>query len=405
MVRRPSKGVSGRKNLKKDISEIFSIQAKINYIVFFVINMGMWKSDELFAHLLADNRYEPYAMSFLYPTDSVEYRKYVQNDIRKHFERKGYPFIACYNFNKKEWFDLRSFHPDIVFYAQPYNIGYKPYLIESLWDISLFAYIPYCFEMEDSPLYHHQFLQEIAWQMYYPTDYHKNLENNYRYTKQDNIVITGYPSADKLMQKSKDFETVWKKNDPSLKRVIWAPHHSLNGKDGINYSNFLDLADDMILLAQKYSTKVQFAFKPHPRLKEKLYELKDWGIDRTDQYYKKWAEMDNTIFVEGQYDTLFTTSDAMIHDSSTFMAEYLYTEKPVMFVIKENSDYPLNDFGKKCFDFHYHGKNIADIEHFLNDIVLNGNDTMFEVRESFIKPFKRTVADNIYQAMNKALFK
>lgn len=379
-------------------------------IIFFVINMGMWKCDELFARLLADDRYEPYAMSFLYPTDSLEYRKYVQNDIRKHFEEKGYPFIPCFNFETNEWFDLRTFHPDIVFYAQPYNIGYKSYLIESLWDISLFAYIPYCFEMENSPLYHHLFLQEIAWQMYYPTDYHKNLEKEYQYTKRDNIVVTGYPSADKLMQKGVENEMVWKKKDSSLKRVIWAPHHSLNGKDGINYSNFLELADEMVLLAQKYSGKIQFAFKPHPRLKEKLYELQEWGIERTDQYYRKWAEMDNTIFVEGQYDTLFTMSDAMIHDCSTFMVEYIYTDKPVLFVIKENSDYPLNDFGKKCFDLHYHGRNIADIEFFLNDIVLNGNDTLSDVRGKFIKkelvpPSKRTVAENIYQAMNGVLFR
>ncbi len=379
-------------------------------IIFFVINMGMWKCDELFARLLADDRYEPFAMSFLYPTDSLEYRKYVQDDIKKHFEEKGYPFIACYNFDNNKWFDLRTFHPDIVFYAQPYNIGYEPYLIESLWDISLFAYIPYCFEMEDSSLYHHQFLQEIAWQMYYPTDYHKNMEKKYQYTKRDNIVVTGYPSADKLMQRGVRFETIWKKKDPSLKRVIWAPHHSLNGKDGINYSNFLELADDMILLAQKYSDKMQFGFKPHPRLKEKLYELQEWGIEKTDQYYRKWAEMDNTIFVEGQYDTLFITSDAMIHDSSTFMVEYMYTNRPVLFVVKENSNYPLNDFGKKCFDLHYQGKSIVDIDCFLKDVVLNGNDTKLDARKEFINqelisPFKKTVAENIHQAMNKTLFK
>lgn len=377
-------------------------------VLFFVINIGMWKCDDLFAKLQNDDRFEPFVMSFLYPTDSIEYRKYVQNDIRQHFQKKGFNFISCYNFETNEWFDVRSLHPDIVFYAQPYNIGYKQYLIESLWDMSLFAYIPYCFEMERSPLYHHLLLQEISWKMFYPTTYHKALEKSFQRTSLDNIVVTGYLSADKLLQGMVKSDSVWKKKDKSLKRVIWAPHHSINGKDGVDYSNFLELADDMIEIANKYSDKIQFAFKPHPRLKEKLYKLHEWGIKRTEQYYKKWTVMSNTIFVEGQYDSLFTTSDAMIHDCSTFMVEYLYTGKPLMFIIKENSNYLLNEFGKKCFDLHYHGKTIHDIESFIQDVLLQGNDPMYTLRHSFVEkeltpPNNRTVAENIYQDMKISL--
>ena len=247
-------------------------------VVFFVINIGMWKGDNLFSRLLADDRYEPYVMSFLYPQDSMEYRRYVQDDIQRYFENKGFPFIPCYNFDSNEWFDIQSLKPDIVFYAQPYNVGYKPYLIESLWKMSLFAYIPYCFEMEGSPLYHHLLLQEIAWKMFYPTKFHKDLEESFRYSKRDNIVVTGYLSADKLLQTNRTEGNSWKISDPSFKRVIWAPHHSINGKDGIDYSNFLSLAEDMIAIAQQFADKIQFAFKPHPRLKEKLYNLEGWEL-------------------------------------------------------------------------------------------------------------------------------
>lgn len=377
-------------------------------VLFFVINIGMWKCDDLFAKLQDDDRFEPIAMSFLYPTDSMEYRKYVQNDIQQHFLKKGFNYISCYNFETNDWFDVRSLHPDIVFYAQPYNVGYKQYLIESLWDMSLFAYIPYCFEMEKSPLYHHLLLQEISWKMFYPTTYHKALEKSFQYTSLDNIVVTGYLSADKLLQGMVKSDNVWKLNDMSLKRVIWAPHHSINGKDGVDYSNFLELADDMIEIANKYSDKIQFAFKPHPRLKEKLYQLDDWGIKKTEQYYRKWAVMSNTIFIEGQYDNLFTTSDALIHDCSTFMVEYMYTGKPLMFVIKENSNYPLNEFGKKCFDLYYHGKTIHDIEIFLQDVLLQGKDPMYTLRHRFVEkeltpPNNRTVAENIYHDMKFSL--
>lgn len=132
------------------------------------------------------------------------------------------------------------------------------------------------------------------------------------------------------------------------------------------------------------------------------------GIERTDLYYNQWAEMSNTIFVEGQYDSLFNSSDGMIHDCSTFMVEYLYTGKPLMFVKKEHSVYPLNEFGNQCLNLHYQGQDIKDIQKFLMDIVLQGNDPMYNSRQEFknlelLPPNNRTVAENIYYAMSKSL--
>ena len=140
----------------------------------------------------------------------------------------------------------------------------------------------------------------------------------------------------------------------------------------------------MLKLAEKYKDKVQFAFKPHPVLKVKLINI--WGKEKTEAYYKKWSELENTQIEEGYYMDLFKTSDALIHDCASFTAEYLYTQKPTLFMVRdENVQSHWNPFGKKCFDQHYHAENLEQIEHFIQDVVINGNDPMKSQREQFFK--------------------
>ena len=124
---------------------------------------------------------------------------------------------------------------------------------------------------------------------------------------------------------------------------------------------FLMLADFMLRMAKKYSGSIQIAFKPHPVLRNKLNEY--WGKERTDEYYKEWDSGENTFFENGEYVDLFLTSDAMIHDSGSFLIEYLYLDKPVM---RTDNGQPLqnefNDFALSCLDHYYQGKTEDEVE-------------------------------------------
>ena len=68
-------------------------------------------------------------------------------------------------------------------------------------------------------------------------------------------------------------------------------------------------------------------FKPHPMLKSKLFRTK-LGKAKTDDYFHFWETQSNTQFNDGEYIELFKQSDAMIHDSGAFLAEYIFTDKP-----------------------------------------------------------------------------
>ena len=135
-------------------------------------------------------------------------------------------------------------------------------------------------------------------------------------------------------------------------------------------------------MAKRYSDKVQFVFKPHPLLKNKLCEL--WGSEKTETYYDQWANMENSTIVEGEYVDLFLSSDAMIHDSGSFLIGYLYVNKPVMRTL---NDIPLgsmyNQFALNCLDQYYKARCEQDIEQFIQNVI-NGIDPLKAQRTKFV---------------------
>ena len=100
-----------------------------------------------------------------------------------------------------------------------------------------------------------------------------------------NCLCTGLPMTDIYMQVSSD--NPWKPQEKPKKQIIYAPHHTISSQEWLHFSTFLTYSDTMLLLAKKYSDKVQFAFKPHPALRGKLEYM--WGKEKTDNYYQEWA--------------------------------------------------------------------------------------------------------------------
>jgi hypothetical protein len=170
------------------------------------------------------------------------------------------------------------------------------------------------------------------------------------------------------------------------------------------------MSETMLDIAQKYKEKLQFVFKPHPRLFSELCKYPGWGEERAKEYYRKWAEMENTQIETGEFVDLFMTSDAMIHDCGSFAVEYHYSGNPVMY-IAENFDEQVaekNDFGKIAMNLHYVGKCKQEIIDFIENVVLAGDDPLKPQREQFrkdylIPPHGKTIAENIMDVLQKEL--
>ena len=168
----------------------------------------------------------------------------------------------------------------------------------------------------------------------------------------------------------------------------------------------------MLTLAKEYVDRIQFAFKPHPALLTQLYQHPDWGQERTDRYYELWRTMPNSQLEAGAFIDLFMTSDAMIHDSGSFVVEYHYSKNPAMFVSKDMRPIlePITDFGKEAHNIHYIGASEMDIRRFVDDVVLQGNDPMRPQREHFfseylLPPGGRSVAQNVVDDIVEELWR
>lgn len=391
--------------LSKLKDKIFS-KEKIK-VVFFPINIGMWKNDYLFQMMMKHPRFDPYIVSFFVPVDSWDFQLRNQKEMADFFRAKGYPYIDMYNVEKGEWLNINAFKPDVVFYTQAVDVAYPQYKIKALWKNSIFYYIPYCLNMENERAGFNTLLFNICLKVFAASQFEKDYWSSFFLNRGKNIVVTGYPSFDYLVKTRNVTKSIWKCSD-HRKKVIWAPHHSIMDNDTLHYSNFLLIAEKMIDLANKYSDEVQFVFKPHPRLRPKLEQLESWGVHRTAEYYNKWGNMSNASFVDGEYYDLFMTSDALIHDCSTFMAEYLITENPVMFFVREGAFLDIHDYAKQCFNQHYVGHSMSDIEKFINDVVIGGEDPMRGSRVDFVHNTllpkgDKSIAENIFDEIVKDL--
>lgn len=359
-------------------------------ITFIVIKISLWKYQALYDILSKDNRFE---LSIVL-SPSTKYSRESQledlKNMRRYFDQLGISYVDWNLENNHDPVDIKTIiNPHILFYPQPYDAFLTPKHRYTLFWKSLICYYPYAFWMIAENWGYNLRFHNIAWKLYYGTTY--NLEDAKKISLNHgrNVKVVGYPDSD-ILQKPPKFDP-WKCNNKRVKRIIWAPHFTIKSaiKGVPPRSNFLWMADFMLDIAQRYSDKIFIAFKPHPRLQTELYKHPEWGKSKTDMYFKKWSLISNGQLETESYFDLFKCSDAMIHDCGSFSADYLYLNKPVMFV-SQNIEYlksTVNDLGKFIYACHYIGKNNDDIISFVDKIVVNGNDSLKPTRETFIKNY------------------
>ena len=394
-------------------------------VVFFVLNISMWKYQGLHDLLRRDERFKVYTV--LSPGLGYQTEQQLRDlrQMRQYFSDRQIDYIDWQLENGAPPTDIRkTINPDIVVYMQPYHGVYHPLHCFLKFTDRLILYTPYSFVQAQDPYNYDNVMQNIAWKQYFPTDCHIDDARRLARNKGVNMVAAGYASADEFLLHpaapsavcpaivgSPD-DTPWLDKPHTRRRLIWAPHCTLaNDGSVFSRSNFLMMADYMVQLAQRHTNDLQIAFKPHPGLLTELYKHADWGRERADAYYQLWRQMPNTQLADGPFVELFRGSDAMVHDSGSFVVDYLYFNRPVMYVTRDiqRAKSFVNLPGKEAYDAHYVGATLDDVEHFVDDVVLAGHDTMTSVRQAFFdrflaRPNGKTVAENMYQDILTSLF-
>lgn len=361
---------------------------KLITVAFFIQTPTTWKYERLYRLFEKNERYNPIVIITPYNVhlyyDKNECLKVVKQ-TQQFVLQQQYNFYNAYNQDNNKWTDIKKMiNPDIIFFTKPYKDTLPLYHLYNFID-KLTCYVPYGFLCVDIYRINYNLaFHNLLWKFFVETEFQHSFSKQYALNKGQNVVVTGSLGTELFIDKTYIPKDVWKPQTVRKKRIIWAPHHTLF--DLFNFSTFLTFCDFMLELAQKYEDKIQFAFKPHPVLKFKLINL--WGKEKTDNYYKQWNNIPNGQLEEGAYTDLFLTSDAMIHDCASFTAEYLYTLKPVAYLVKgEQILEHLNPFGRMAFDMHYHVSNDNEIDDFIQNIVIKGNDIMHDEREIFFNTY------------------
>lgn len=364
-------------------------------VIFIITELGCWKTEKLYLQMRNHPRFNPTIRVL-----STWENRLAKEECIAYLKEKQYDFEVLDSDTPLQ----KDFKADIIFYQKPYLWVYSPIHTFLKNRNALFAYVSYGFHNVMSDYICNQLLHNYCWQYYVENESCAKEMAATMDNKGRNLKVTGVPMGDSFLLPRSSYKSRWKPQAVKKKRIIWAPHFSITSSEILLYSTFLMYADFMVEIAQMYASKVQFLFKPHPLLLPRLYDL--WGKEKADAYYELWASMENTQVELGQYVDFFMTSDAMIHDCSSFTVEYMYTCKPVMYLNRENvdrHDYNLCNFAKQAYRLHYMGYNENDIENFIVNVV-NGHDVKATARQSFwrhnlIPPNGKTASKNIIDAI------
>ncbi len=341
-------------------------------VVFLAIHKSIWKVDPIFQKMLIDPLFEPEILVCPYIVYGEERMLEDMEQAYSYFLEKGYPVRKSL---KKDgsWVKLEEIKPDIVFFTNPYDLTRKEYYEDAYLNY-LSCYVPYYFmatkHSGEELNQYSNILFLLAWRIYWPHDYCDSLHKKLSINKGVNGLTLGYPATERLyLNKSLGLKEFWKNQPSSTKKIIYAPHHTISDSK-YSLSSFLMFGEFIKELAEANEGKIQWSFKPHPILKSKLYVHPEWGQKRTDAYYEFWGGQPYTQLDEGEYDGLFLSSDAIIHDCSSFIVEYAFTGKPCLYLVNKNSlKGLLNDFGEGVMQVYEQAKSIEEIKTFVCNVV------------------------------------
>lgn len=135
----------------------------------------------------------------------------------------------------------------------------------------------------------------------------------------------------------------------------------------------------------KNHPEIEWVFKPHPRLKTSLVTDGIMSEKEVEEYYQTWDTMPNgRVYDKGSYFDIFKTSDALITDCVSFLAEYLPSKKPVLFLESKNH-IPFNKLGENITKHYYRINNLKELEDTINKVILTSDDYLRNERINDIK--------------------
>ena len=374
---------------------------KVINVAFEVTGISKWKADSVLRLMMLHPRFNPVVWHVSYAMKRGAARDLKElAQCREYFTPMGAKLV--------DYASLADFpaeeRPDIIFPNEPYDIStYAANHNKGILKY-LFCYLPYGYTSAFSEKSRNSIITNGALGFFVENKTSREQCKKLMGNRAVNVTATGHPMADTFLFPESVRPDVWKGCGSGMKRVIWAPHWTVDEKTcWLFYGTFMRTGEILLEMAEKYQGQIQFAFKPHPNLYYTLCQHPQWGKERTDAFYAKWREMPNTQFEDGAYTDLFMQSDAMIHDCGSFIQEYLFADKPCMYLKDPENKQEYSAMAADCLNAYQIGVTREEIEAFLQ-MVLRGEDPKAEVRRQLrekylVPPHGQSAAQNIIDCL------
>lgn len=368
----------------------------VKKIVFLLKDSAEWSCEELYKRFNETSGYEVCVAVAPFFAGSQQAVSKMYLDTVQYFRERKIDTVEMYDIQKnryKSWEEIGM--PDIVFHLNPHYKAFAESSNICNFPLSILnVYIPYGIMIYGNVRQqYNQLSHMLYWKIFCETPLHKEMASKYADIGDINVVCSGYVKMDTffdtcLQEKRKIWKISPRADEKKIKKIIYAPHWSI--KDAVTgFGNFDKIYKSLYEYVKENETSTSWVFRPHPMLRVGAVQQ---GIFKSEEEYEEylemWRQLPNAQVIEnGMYTDIFESSDAMILDSISFLGEYIYMHKPMLFLTRDRNTF--NDFGKELVRVLYKtdGGNLEGIKNFVEKNVIGNEDPMKERREEFFEKY------------------
>ena len=338
---------------------------KVGFVLY---DTSMWCGDDLYNLFANNERFETTIFLCLYNSSNEL--------ILKNF-RHGFDQLKSRGLNVVELKGENAPVPTqdvLILLTQYFHLFPIALREKSLTLKTLMTYIPYTFDI--SRLNNYVFtIYHITWKIFFPSPAILEIRDKQVKVGMPRGLYSGYPKLDIFFKRDKEFQFDWKMIRPDAKKIIWAPHHSIEANLRVSYATFQWNYKFMYEFAKNHP-ETSWIVKPHPNLFFKVIKEKVFpSVAAFEKYLKAWDALPNAqVYTGAYYQAIFATSDGMIHDSASFIAEYQYVNKPMIYLTRETQTY--NELGEEILNASYlvDGQDLEGIVAVIQRVIIEGDD-------------------------------
>ncbi len=355
--------------------------------LFFVTTASVFPARSLFEAMRRDERFD--ARIGVVPdvrwqdADPMEGMRQCEEALSKIYSRES--FVPVRPEADGNWPDLAS-EADLVCYAWIYDVAPFPY--NPRWAAGrpfLPLYVNYGYPSTTfAPKVFGMANYAYCWKVFLESDMAADVYQAASPIGGVNGEVVGCVKLDRL--------STMPRPRKARKCVLLAPHHSVSGgyNDLLRLSNFLRYADDILALPSRYPD-LDFLFRPHPFLFPVLERRAFWGPEKCAAWKDAFLANRNARWsVEEDYLLDFAAADAIIQDCASFLAEWMFTERPCCYLLGKPSDREEKflPMGRECLDQSYLAYRFEDVDRFLQRVVRQGDDEKADSRRALAERLK-----------------